>query len=171
MWPISAWQSGILHIIKYDNCTWESSSRTKELFNPLSLILKARHLHGSTFYYFHRLKVPEQSQGGIPLALGCGIDVLLNFRVHTTCVTTSTLRPSFTYMWLSCDYHMTIVSFCIHILALQASLDEPTQMIVMHHAKPNKLQCQALLIADKVGSSVSAVYINEVQIIEIAMYL
>ena len=23
-------------------------------------------------------------------------------------------------------------------------------MIVMHHAKPNKLQCQALLIADKV---------------------
>ena len=24
-------------------------------------------------------------------------------------------------------------------------------MIVMHHAKPNKLQCQALLIADKVS--------------------
>jgi len=33
---------------------------------------------------------------------------------------------------------------------LQASLDEPTQMVVMHHAKPSKLQCLALLLADKV---------------------
>ena len=32
----------------------------------------------------------------------------------------------------------------------QASLDEPTQTVVIHHASPNKLQCQALLLADKV---------------------
>ena len=32
----------------------------------------------------------------------------------------------------------------------QASLDEPTQTIVMHHTKPNKLQSQALLLAEKV---------------------
>ena len=29
-------------------------------------------------------------------------------------------------------------------------MDEPTQMVVMHHAKPNKLQCLALQLADKV---------------------
>ena len=43
------------------------------------------------------------------------------------------------------------ITVCVFVVTLQASLDEPTQMIVMHHAKPNKLQCQALLIADKVS--------------------
>ena len=33
----------------------------------------------------------------------------------------------------------------------QASLDEPTQMIVVHHAKPNQLQSKALLLAEKVN--------------------
>ena len=32
----------------------------------------------------------------------------------------------------------------------QASLDEPTQTVVIHHVSPNKMQCQALLLADKV---------------------
>lgn len=36
------------------------------------------------------------------------------------------------------------------LLVHQASLDEPTHSIVMHHAKPNKLQSQALLLAEKV---------------------
>lgn len=44
----------------------------------------------------------------------------------------------------------SIVSKMIFKEEFLASLDEPTQMIVMHHAKPNKLQCQALLIADKI---------------------
>ena len=35
---------------------WESSSRTKEHFYLPSLVVKARHLGGSTFY---RLGVPE----------------------------------------------------------------------------------------------------------------
>ena len=33
---------------------------------------------------------------------------------------------------------------------MQASLDEPTRTIVLHHAKPNKLQCRTLLLAEKV---------------------
>eukprot|EP00731_Ephydatia_muelleri_P022471 Em0015g54a len=34
---------------------------------------------------------------------------------------------------------------------LLASLDEPTQTIVLHHAKPSKVQSQAILLAEKVG--------------------
>lgn len=34
-------------------------------------------------------------------------------------------------------------------------------MIVMHHAKPNKLQCQALLIADKVQYVHVHVHVHE----------
>ena len=49
----------------------ESSSRTKELFiNLPSLVLKTRHLGDSAFCNFHRLGVPEQAPGGIPLGSG-----------------------------------------------------------------------------------------------------
>ena len=52
----------------------ESSLRTKELFNLLSLVLKARHLSGSAFCNFYRLRVPEQALGGIPLGFGIVIE-------------------------------------------------------------------------------------------------
>ena len=61
----------------------DSSSRTKELFNLPSLVVKARHLGGSAFCNFYGLRVPKQALGGIPL--GFGIVVwkinLLNFHV------------------------------------------------------------------------------------------
>ena len=38
-------------------------------------------------------------------------------------------------------------------MCVQASLDEPTRTIVLHHAKPNKLQCQTVLLAEKVDFS------------------
>ena len=52
----------------------ESSSRTKELFNLPSLVLKARHLGGSAFCNFYRLGVPEQALGGIPLSFGIVVE-------------------------------------------------------------------------------------------------
>ena len=52
----------------------ESSSRTKELFNLPSLVLKARHLGGSAFCNFYRLEVSEQALGGIPLGFGIVVE-------------------------------------------------------------------------------------------------
>ena len=49
----------------------ESSSRTKELFNLPSLVLKARHLGGSAFCNFYRLEV---ALGGIPLGFGIVVE-------------------------------------------------------------------------------------------------
>ena len=39
-----------------------------------SLVLKARHLSGSTFCSFHRLEVSEQALGGIPLGFGIVVE-------------------------------------------------------------------------------------------------
>ena len=39
-----------------------------------SLVLKARHLGGSALCNFHRLGVPEQPPGGIPLGLGIVVE-------------------------------------------------------------------------------------------------
>ena len=52
----------------------ESSSRTKELFNLPSVVLKARHLGGSAFCNFYRLKVFEQALCGIPLGFGIVVE-------------------------------------------------------------------------------------------------
>ena len=52
----------------------ESSSRTKELFNLPSLVLKARHLGGSAFCNFYRLEVSEQALGGISLGFGIVVE-------------------------------------------------------------------------------------------------
>ena len=45
------------------------------MYHPL--VLKARHLSGSTSCNFHRLEVPEQALGGIPL----GLDWLLKINL------------------------------------------------------------------------------------------
>ena len=39
-----------------------------------SLVLKARHLSGSAFRNFYRLKVSEQALGGIPLGFGIVVE-------------------------------------------------------------------------------------------------
>ena len=52
----------------------ESSSRTRELINLPLLVLKARHLGGSAFCNFHRLGVPEQALGEIPLGFGIVVE-------------------------------------------------------------------------------------------------
>lgn len=46
---------------------------------------------------------------------------------------------------------LSIVSKMIIKEELLASLDEPTQTIVLHHAKPSKVQSQAILLAEKIG--------------------
>jgi translation initiation factor 3 subunit C len=46
----------------------------------------------------------------------------------------------------------SIISRMIIKEELLASLDEPTQCIVMHHAKPTKLQSLALNLAEKIGT-------------------
>jgi translation initiation factor 3 subunit C len=46
----------------------------------------------------------------------------------------------------------SIVSRMIIKEELLASLDEPTRTIVLHHAKPNKLQCQTVLLAEKIST-------------------
>ena len=43
-------------------------------FNLPSLVLKARHLGGSTFCNFCGLKVSEQALGGIPLGFGIVVE-------------------------------------------------------------------------------------------------
>ena len=43
----------------------EDSSRTKELFNLPSMVVRAGHPGGSAFCRFYRLEVSEQALGGI----------------------------------------------------------------------------------------------------------
>lgn len=47
---------------------------------------------------------------------------------------------------------LSIISKMIIKEELLASLDEPTQTIVLHHAKPSKVQSQAILLSEKVGN-------------------
>ena len=47
-----------------------------------------------------------------------------------------------------------IVLFCYIFDATQASLDEPTQSVVMHRTEPSRLQSIALQLSDKVASLV-----------------
>ena len=65
-----------------------------------------------------------------------------DFRVRAHAVY---VQDNNTYMsWLHCS------TVSASLIISQASLDEPTHSIVMHHAKPNKLQSQALVLAEKV---------------------
>ena len=47
-----------------------------------------------------------------------------------------------------------IVLFCYIFDVTQASLDEPTQSVVMHRTEPSRLQSIALQLSDKVASLV-----------------
>ena len=72
----------------------ESSSRTKELINLPSLVLKARHLGGSAFCIFYKLGVPEQALGGIPLGFGNVVEdkpseLSLVYKVKVQCIHTT----------------------------------------------------------------------------------
>ena len=62
------------HMTTMSSCYQIMSSRTEELFNLPSLVLKASHLGGSAFCNFYRLGVSEQAMDGIHLGFGIVVE-------------------------------------------------------------------------------------------------
>lgn len=49
-----------------------------------------------------------------------------------------------------------VINYLPHVFMFKASLDDPTQTVVMHRSEPSRLQSLALQLADKIHNFVDS---------------